>query len=81
MAHRFFLTGPLPAEPGQPLPLSSADAHHAVRVLRVGVGEEIEVVEPGGRVMVAEVVSADEAGVVASVLGTRRRLGASSCRA
>ena len=69
MAHRFFLADTLPAEPGQPLPLSSTDVHHAVRVLRVRPGERIEIVAPGGDVMSADVVSADDAGVVVSVLG------------
>jgi 16S rRNA (uracil1498-N3)-methyltransferase len=69
MAHRFFLAGPLPAEPGQPLPLASADLHHAVRVLRLRVGEHVEVVEVAGEVLRAEVVSADDAGVVVTLLG------------
>jgi 16S rRNA (uracil1498-N3)-methyltransferase len=69
MAHRFFLAGPLPNVPGEPLPLSLDDAHHAVRVLRVRPGELIEVVEPTGGALRAEVVSADDAGVVATVLG------------
>jgi 16S rRNA (uracil1498-N3)-methyltransferase len=69
MAHRFFLAGPLPIEPGEPLPLSAEDMHHAVRVLRLRGGELIEIVEPPGRALRAEVVSADDAGVVATVLG------------
>jgi len=69
MAHRFFLAGPLGGEPGEPLPLSAEDAHHAVRVLRVTAGERIEIVEPGGAVLCAAVVSADDAGVSATVLG------------
>lgn len=68
MAHRFFLTAPLPAEPGEPLPLSEADAHHAIRVLRVRAGERVELVEPGGGVLGAEVVSADDAGVVVTAV-------------
>ena len=69
MAHRFFLSGPLSAESGQPLPLAAADLHHAVSVLRLRVGENVEVVEPAGEVLRAEVVSADDAGVVVMVLG------------
>jgi len=70
MAHRFFLTALLPLEPGHPVPLSAADVHHAVRVLRVRPGERLEFVEPGGAVKSAEVVSADEAGVVVTAVGT-----------
>ncbi len=69
MAHRFFLTGPLPAEPGQPLPLAASDVHHAVRVLRVRPGEHVEVVDPGGGVFELEVVSAGDSGVLATNLG------------
>jgi 16S rRNA (uracil1498-N3)-methyltransferase len=69
MAHRFFLTGPLPAEPGQPLPLTASDVHHAVRVLRIRAGEHVEVVEAGGGVLELEVVSAGDTGVVATSLG------------
>jgi 16S rRNA (uracil1498-N3)-methyltransferase len=68
MTHRFFLTAPLPAETGQRLPLSPADVHHAVRVLRVSVGEQLELVDPSGCVTLADVMSADEAGVVASAI-------------
>ncbi len=50
-AHRFFLESALPADaaPGSDviLPLSDEDRHHLVSVLRVRVGETIEVVEPG----------------------------------
>ena len=69
MAHRFFLIGPMPAEPDQPLALSPGDVHHAVRVLRVRPGELVEVVAPGGEAMSAQVVSAGDEGVVVSVLG------------
>ena len=75
MAHRFFLTGPLPAEPGEPLPLSVADTHHAVRVLRVRPGERVELVEPGGGVLGAEVVSADDAGVVVTAVASIEERG------
>jgi 16S rRNA (uracil1498-N3)-methyltransferase len=69
MAHRFFLSGPWPVLPGEPLPLSAADQHHAVRVLRLRAGEIIELVGPDGDVASAEVVSADDGGVVATVVG------------
>lgn len=62
-AHRFFLSGALPAEAtgtGAPveLPLSCEDAHHAVSVLRIAPGEEIEVVDEGGAVWRAHVAEA-----------------------
>jgi 16S rRNA (uracil1498-N3)-methyltransferase len=69
MAHRFFLAGSLSAEPGQPLPLAPADLHHAVRVLRLRAGEHIEIAEPGGDVLCAEVVSAEDAGLFVALLG------------
>jgi 16S rRNA (uracil1498-N3)-methyltransferase len=65
--HRFFLTGPLADADPALLPLSDADAHHAVAVLRVKAGEEIEVVEPAPesslwRVRVVEVAADNERG-------------------
>lgn len=51
--HRFFLVDELPAisdDAAILLPLAEADLHHAVSVLRVRAGEEIDVVAPGGRV-------------------------------
>jgi 16S rRNA (uracil1498-N3)-methyltransferase len=65
--HRFFLTAPLADNDPALLPLSDADAHHAVAVLRVRAGEEIEVVEPAPvsalwRVRVVEVAADDERG-------------------
>ena len=65
-AHRFFLTSPLPADSGQPLPLSEADVHHAVGVLRLRVGEAIDVVSPDERVWRATVTQATRRGVHAT---------------
>lgn len=51
--HRFFLESEMPDSAGGAacfVPLRSADLHHAVGVLRVRSGEEIDVVAPGGRV-------------------------------
>jgi 16S rRNA (uracil1498-N3)-methyltransferase len=66
-AHRFFLTGPLVGDPslggspgaegGLTLPLSAADVHHAVDVLRIHEGEELDAVEPSGRVWRVRVTS------------------------
>lgn len=70
-AHRFFLEGDLPpadAEGGVRLPLDPEDLHHAVSVLRLRRGEEIEVVEPGGRVwraLVGEVMPKELTAVLA----------------
>ena len=62
--HRFFATASLPDAAGAiVLPLSDADVHHAVSVLRVRAGEELDIAEPGGRVWRVRVVSA-ESGVV-----------------
>lgn len=52
----------------QTLPLSAADVHHAVDVLRVREGEELDVVEPSGRVWRVRVASADGDAVRAEVL-------------
>jgi 16S rRNA (uracil1498-N3)-methyltransferase len=68
-AHRFFLTAPLPLDPGAPLPLTQADVRHAVSVLRVQPGELIDVVEPDSRVWSTQVVSVDMESVHAKVLG------------
>jgi len=58
--HRFFATAPLPDTAGTVvLPLSSADVHHAVRVLRVRPGEEVDIAEPSGRIWRVRVTSAD----------------------
>ncbi len=60
--HRFFLTSELPdADPGDAVvvPLSLHDLHHAVAVLRVRTGEELDVVAPSGRVWRVAVVSGD----------------------
>lgn len=49
------------------LPLSRADLHHVVTVLRIHAGEEIDVVEPGGRAWRVRVEDATTEAVVASV--------------
>ena len=67
-AHRFFLMSQLPADTGQPLPLSEADVHHAVDVLRLRVGEAIEVVTPDERVWRASVTKATRHGVFAAAV-------------
>jgi 16S rRNA (uracil1498-N3)-methyltransferase len=67
-AHRFFLTGPLAGKVESLLPLSADDVHHAVDVLRVRVGEQIDVVEPGARVWRVAVTQVGADGVHGSVL-------------
>ncbi len=65
-AHRFFLTAPLGADAARaPLPLSTADLHHAATVLRMRAGAPIVVVEPAGAAWSARVVSADQHGLIA----------------
>jgi 16S rRNA (uracil1498-N3)-methyltransferase len=69
--HRFFLPRPLPvADDGETiiLPLSPADLHHAVGVLRVRSGEELDVVEPGGGVWRVRVAAALRDTVTATVV-------------
>jgi 16S rRNA (uracil1498-N3)-methyltransferase len=69
-AHRFFLESPVARDgASELLALSDADVHHAVDVLRLRVGETIDVVEPGGRVLSARVTEATRRGVRAEVLG------------
>lgn len=73
--HRFFLTAPLAETDETVLPLAESDARHAAVVLRVRVGEDIEVVEPtpsgaAWRVRVTGVVQGDDG--VASSLSARR---------
>lgn len=66
--HRFFLSAQLPKTSGGTvhLPLPDEDVHHAVCVLRLRVGESIEVVEPMGDVWVVEVSTATERGISAA---------------
>ena len=61
--HRFFLQGPLDHAVAGYAPLAPADAHHAVHVLRLKPGEEIDLVEPEGGVWRVRVVAADADGV------------------
>lgn len=63
-AHRFFLIATLPDDPSAALPLSEADARHALRVLRIEAGEIVELVEPDGVVWRVRVTHAG-AGVLA----------------
>jgi len=67
-AHRFFLTAPLAQIPGGLLPLAAADVHHAAKVLRLRVGESIDVVAPDGRVWSVVVTEAGTAGVFGDVV-------------
>jgi 16S rRNA (uracil1498-N3)-methyltransferase len=67
-AHRFFLTAEHSADPSRPLSLSDADLHHAADVLRLRVGEEIDVVDPHSRVWHMRVTEATRRGVFAETL-------------
>ncbi len=66
---RFFLAAPLPKPGGSAvtLPLTDDDVRHAVRVLRLRAGEELECVEPAGGVWVVKVEAAHSGGVSAYV--------------
>lgn len=65
-AHRFFLTQPLADGDPVRVSLSPEDLHHAVTVLRVRPGEQLEVVEPGVQaVWLVSVVSAGPEGIEA----------------
>lgn len=70
-AHRFFLAGPMPQASGEVLlPLSTADVHHAVAVLRIGPGELIEVVDPTAHAgWIVRVDSATRDGVSGEITG------------
>lgn len=68
--HRFFLTDELPIADGAEavvLPLSPGDLHHAVAVLRVRTGEELDVVAPSGRVWRVAVAAPSPDGLTARV--------------
>ena len=66
--HRFFLESPLPSVEGEiALPLSASDLHHAAAVLRVRPSEEIDVVEPGGRVWRVRVEHASSQAILATI--------------
>ena len=70
--HRFFLLSELPVEAGGDailLPLSPSDLHHAVSVLRIREGEEIDLVAPSGRVWRVAVASASQDGLAGRVAG------------
>lgn len=78
--HRFFLTAPLARSaalaPGHtaPLALTSEDSFHLRRVLRLGPGDDVVAVEPGGRAVVVRLTAAWEAeiaGVPAEELPAR----------
>ncbi|NTU70210.1 MAG: 16S rRNA (uracil(1498)-N(3))-methyltransferase [Coriobacteriia bacterium] len=70
--HRFFLIEAVPAVSDGGvvrIPLSESDRHHAVDVLRVRVGEEIDVVDPAGSVLRVRVDSALGGEVLGVVVG------------
>ncbi len=64
--HRFFLAAALPSGLGAPaaLPLAPDDLHHAVSVVRVRGGEELEAVDPDGGVWRVRVESATRESLV-----------------
>ncbi len=75
---RFFLTGEPEFDEAvdSPLPLTTADARHAARVLRIDTGEHIDVVAPSGRgwrVEVTDVVDGSIRGRVVEPLPAAHR--------
>ncbi len=68
--HRFFLDAALDGTADVvAVPLSETDRHHAVDVLRVAPGEEIVVVEPGGRSLVVRLQSVRSSDLAGRVVG------------
>ena len=68
--HRFFVASSLPeTSDAVAIPLSEADTHHALNVLRVQPGEEIVVVEPHGRARIVQVVSVATGGLTGTLVG------------
>ncbi|WP_258360270.1 16S rRNA (uracil(1498)-N(3))-methyltransferase [Moorella sulfitireducens (nom. illeg.)] len=65
MAHHFFL--PVPVFPGETAVLEGENAHHALRVLRLRVGETISLADSRGQGYQAEVVAIHKDRVVAAV--------------
>jgi 16S rRNA (uracil1498-N3)-methyltransferase len=67
--HRFFLP---PSDRGvSTLTLSAGDSHHACRVLRLQVGDRLEVLDGAGRVYLGQVSERDPGGLRAEVLEVR----------
>jgi 16S rRNA (uracil1498-N3)-methyltransferase len=56
--HTFRYLAPGAPEPGQELALSPADSHHLTRVVRRRPGDEVELIDGGGRLWPAVVVEA-----------------------
>lgn len=70
---RFFLDAEMPqGRPGVVLPLTAQDRHHALRVLRVRPGEELDLVAPSGSVWHVRVRDTSDETIVADVLGEVR---------
>lgn len=64
MPRRFFVTGPLRAGP---LRLAGAEAHHLLRVLRIGVGQSVVLFDGSGREAPADVTAVAENAVELAV--------------
>ncbi len=75
---------PAPPVPSDPLPLDEPAAHHLLRVLRRGIGDEIEVFDGQGRCWRAQVASTKPATVTLQAAlpaepPPRLRLGLAQC--
>lgn len=76
--HRFFL--PPAPESAASLTLAPADAHHALRVLRLSPGEEVEVLDGAGCIRACRVDHAHAGSVLLRVTGLRQVAPASPLR-
>lgn len=70
-AHRFYCPGPLSA--GARMMLDERAGHHALRVLRLAVGDEVTLFDGGGGEYGARIAAAEKSGVTVTV-GPRREI-------
>lgn len=61
MKHTFRYTVAADVVAGETIALAADDGHHLVRVVRRGVGDELELIDAGGRIWPAVVVSVEPA--------------------
>ena len=66
---RFFLNAELPTGRPAILPLTAEDHHHALRVLRVRAGEDLDVVAPSGTVWHVRIREVSDETISVDVLG------------
>ena len=66
--HRFHIPERLPAAPEGAIPLPEAEAHHLRNVLRLGVGNPVDVFDAAGQAWRAEVASVEAAEVTVRLI-------------